>query len=210
MEPSLASEFPLDNPLIGSGSAWVPASPRGRALPTRRAMVLITPYLLMPEGAVPPPGCVPAPVETAAAALVDVTPKAESVASDAFDGFVQALAQSLLASGQTRAAAALPALLGDGRLHCELPAEALETLRKRGMLEPTGLEATASFRATATAWRDVLCGVKEDLSDCGASTLDTWSAELLCALSAAPKARSNEYRRELRKRGVAAFGLLAA
>src|SRR5687767_4786789 len=130
MEPSLASEFPLDNPLIGSGSAWVCASPRGRALPTRRAMVLITPYLLMPEGAVPPPGCLPAPVASVAPvaaavpvpapALVEMKPEPKKAGSDAFEGFVQALSQSLLASGQTRAAAALPALLGDGRLQCEL------------------------------------------------------------------------------------------
>ncbi len=217
METPLATEFPGDNPLLGAGSAWVCTSPRGRALPTRRRMILVTPILLMPEGAVPPPYSLP----VSEPASANLKPKAEPAPtpvadsplapSDSFQIFLGALAQSLLGSGQTRAAAVLPALFAEGDLQSdELSAEALQSLRERGIVERGSLMVTARFRATAQAWQEVLNGTSDDLAACGDTTLDGWSSELLCALSAAPIARAGEYRRELRKRGVAAFGLIAA
>ena len=224
METSLATEFPADNPLLGAGAAWVCATPRGRALPTRRRMILVTPILLMPEGAVPPPHSVPAPVlakvtvaeptpvaapKPVPAKLVAPAVPAAAVVQDTFQTFVSALAQSLLASGQARAAGVVPALFETGSVpDGELSAEALAALWQRGILERGTMALTPSFRARADAWRSVLSGTSDDLSACGDTTLDGWSSELLCALSAAPSGRASEYRRELRKRGVAAFGLL--
>jgi len=226
MENPLATEFPADNPLLGSGSAWVCSSLRGRALPTRRRLILVTPILLMPEGAVPPPHSLPAPVVAKAApapavvaarapeppaevAVAPAPPPDAAVAPDPFESFVAALGQALLAGGQTRAAAVLPGLLQAGSLReGELPSEAVDALRQRGVIEARGLALTSSFRERVEAWRRVLCGTSDDLSACGDATLDTWSSELLCALSAAPPARAGDYRRELRKRGVAAFGLI--
>jgi hypothetical protein len=68
---------------------------------------------------------------------------------------------------------------------------------------------TGQFRATIGAWRAVLKGVSEDLSACGAQTLDRWAAELLATALGLPAGRVEELRRELRRRGVAAFGMLA-
>jgi hypothetical protein len=55
----------------------------------------------------------------------------------------------------------------------------------------------------------VVRGKTTDLGACGAATLDTWAADLICALAGAPRSRAGDYRRELRRRGVAAFGLIA-
>ena len=63
--------------------------------------------------------------------------------------------------------------------------------------------------ANATAWRRVLSGETNDLADCGDSTLDGWSADLLHAFGIG-QGGAADVRRELRKRGVAAFGMLLA
>ncbi len=218
MEASLANEFPHDNPKLGSGTAWVCTSPRGRALPLRRTFVRVLPCLLMPEGAVPPPGVVPAEVAATPAHVVEAPPLVTAAPqppapaeTDPFATFVRALVESSLAAGATRAAAVIASLLDEGRLTVgALPEETIEVLRKRGVLSKSGLGASETFAATARAWREVLRGEKNDLSACGASTLDAWAAELLCALAAQPATRAGDHRRELRRRGVAAFGLLAA
>jgi len=102
----------------------------------------------------------------------------------------------LLSAGATRAAAALPALLRSGKI--EEPLAAVPLLR------------SDELHATLAAWRAVLAGTSCDLSACGASTLDRWAAELLGVVLGAPPARIEELRRELRRRGVAAFGMLDA
>jgi hypothetical protein len=55
----------------------------------------------------------------------------------------------------------------------------------------------------------VLDGTGGDLAGCGSATLDAWSAELLAALTNAPRAEVPELKRELRRAGIAAFGMLA-
>ncbi|HEV8245438.1 MAG TPA: hypothetical protein VGP93_06710 [Polyangiaceae bacterium] len=207
MEPSFASEFPNDNPELGSGADWVCTSPLSHACPVKRPLIYVTPCLIMPEGSVPPPGVVGLRPACAATA-VSPEPATES---DGFDAFVAALVEISLAAGATRSAALLPALLEEGRVRLEaLPEETLETLRVRSILAREGSEVTAAFAAVSRAWREVLRGTSNDLSACGASTLDSWAADLLCALSGAPVSRASDYRRELRRRGIAAFGLLAA
>jgi hypothetical protein len=117
-------------------------------------------------------------------------------ARSAFDGFIEALVAVLLASGATRAAAALPVWLRSGRI--EAPLADLPLLR------------SDELGTTLEAWRAVLAGTSGDLSACGASTLDRWAAELLAIVLGAPPARVEELRRDLRRRGVAAFGMLDA
>jgi hypothetical protein len=117
-------------------------------------------------------------------------------ARSSFDGFIEALVAVLLSSGATRAAAALPAWLRSGRI--EAPLADLPLLR------------SDELGTTLEAWRAVLAGTSGDLSACGASTLDRWAAELLAIVLGAPQARVEELRRDLRRRGVAAFGMLDA
>ncbi len=69
------------------------------------------------------------------------------------------------------------------------------------------LVAALSEEPTACAWRRILSGESEDFAACGAKPLDEWSAELVARLIAMP-AKTDQLRRELRSRGVAAFGLV--
>jgi hypothetical protein len=63
------------------------------------------------------------------------------------------------------------------------------------------------MRAEALAWQGILRGESEDFSACGAGMLDEWSATLVAAVLCQP-ARAESLKRELRRRGVAAFGLV--
>ena len=56
----------------------------------------------------------------------------------------------------------------------------------------------------------VLRGASQDFAACGTTTLDRFGAELLAALLAVPATRAEELRRDLRKAGIAAFGVLQA
>jgi hypothetical protein len=60
--------------------------------------------------------------------------------------------------------------------------------------------------AVARAWRAILCGESEDFSLCG-TPLDEWASATLARLLSAPQ-KAAQLRRELRARGVAAFGLI--
>jgi hypothetical protein len=191
MEPALDLSPELSTP-----------SAQSRAKPLRRRLVAVTPYLLVPEGAVPPPGIALPAAPRAVAPTEPVRREA-----DPCDHLVQALVGAAQALGSTRAAAALPALIHEGRLE-GVAEETCATLSARGYLDKDGA-MTSAFSATLAAWLDVVRGKTTDLGACGAATLDTWAADLICALSGAPRSRSGDYRRELRRRGVAAFGLIA-
>ena len=69
------------------------------------------------------------------------------------------------------------------------------------------LVAALSEEPTACAWRRIITGESEDYAACGAKSLDEWSAELVARLIAMP-GKTDQLRRELRSRGVAAFGLV--
>jgi hypothetical protein len=118
--------------------------------------------------------------------------------------------QALMARAASRAAALVPRLL---RLQ-PLPADALaedlhRSLRDGGYLDDAG-RYLPRFQERWGAWSAVLSGSSDDLSACGATTLDSFGAELLAALLGVPKGRAEELRRELRKAGIAAFGVLEA
>ena len=62
--------------------------------------------------------------------------------------------------------------------------------------------------AVARAWRAILNGESEDFSSC-AAPLDEWASGALARILSAPH-KAGQLRRELRARGVAAFGLIEA
>ena len=149
--------------------------------------------------------------EAAAESELEAGAELEAAASpEPFGVFVATLARVVLARGATRAAAALTALCEHGRLAAgALDDAALRGLVARRLVVPSGTHATPEFVATLDAWRGVLNGTATDLSACGSTTLDSWAAELVAATLNVPSSAVNEVRRDLRRAGVAAFGLLA-
>ena len=231
-----ASEFPNDNPELHDGLVWVLPAPVGRALPTLRLRPLAgtLPRVLGPswedrgeqpqaDGSVPEAAPVPAvPALAEVVALPDEVlevhqePAAElvepglSAPDSPFVKFVAAVVAVAVGRGATRAAAALAALLEQGRVAAGAFDEAaLKGLIARRILASSGTHATPEFRATTEAWRAVLDGTSADLTACGSATLDAWSAELVAAALDAPSGAVPELRRTLRRGGIAAFGLLA-
>jgi hypothetical protein len=131
---------------------------------------------------------------------------------DPFATFIATLVDVAVEAGCEKAAAILPALLDGGRvMPGVLPSSATDALLESGMLARTegGLVGGEAFRKTAAAWRAILRGDSEDFSSCGTRMLDEWAADLVACLVAAP-AKTERLRRELRTRGVAAFGLVLA
>jgi hypothetical protein len=127
-----------------------------------------------------------------------------------FGHFESTLVAALLAQGATRSAALVPKLL---RLE-PLPADGLGkdvqlTLQSRGYLDGSA-RYSSKFRELCGAWSAVLRGASQDFAACGTTTLDRFGAELLAALLAVPATRADELRRDLRKAGIAAFGVLQA
>jgi hypothetical protein len=59
-----------------------------------------------------------------------------------------------------------------------------------------------------SAWESILRGEAGDLSACGEATLDSWTADVVARLVAHPD-RAATIRRDLRRRGIAAFGMLS-
>lgn len=208
------SEFPNDNPELHDGLVWACPELRGRALPTLRMRpvagalprVIGPSWWLEPEASgdedEAPAAEIRPPAKVAA-------PSAEEPASP-FARFVATVAGVALNRGATRAAVALTALLTDGRIGQNgVDPSLLAELARRKVLAPGTGQASAELALAIGAWRAVLDGTGGDLSGCGDSTLDAWAAELLAALTNAPRADVAELKRDLRRAGVAAFGLLA-
>ncbi len=112
------------------------------------------------------------------------------------------------------AIACLDALFGHTRLDGIATERAAEALLAGGVIAPTatGIARSSGFTAKVVAWQGILRGESEDfsLSDGGAlEPLDEWAADVLARVLG-PPARADGIRRELRRRGIAAFGLVAA
>ena len=208
--PTRASEFPNDNPSVSEGAIWICPEVRSRARSWLRPVFdrNIDPRLITLLGAELPRLAIE--IELAPEAALEPEPAPEPApALDGFSSFVCALVDVAHAHGATRAAACLPSLLGAAALRAgSLGAELEKTLAERGILAAGGRKSDA-FEQTSSAWRRVLTGETDDLSCCGTTTLDRFGAELLSALLGLPKSRVEELRRELRRRGVAAFGVIA-
>lgn len=126
---------------------------------------------------------------------------------DPFTIFVSTLVEIAIHEKAAHVAAALPALLGAGVLPHAMGPEATQALRDGGIAD--GLEATPRFSVTTAAWAAILRGTSDDFGACGNGMLDEWAADLLARLLGSPT-RTPALRRELRARGVAAFGLAYA
>jgi len=132
---------------------------------------------------------------------------------DPFQTYVRKLVEAALAAGAAgRVVELLPAMLGLTRLDARALDDAtVDALVAAGMLarsEGGAVVRSDSLVATAQAWRATLLGEEADFSAC-TTMLDEWSASLVATLAGTP-AQKESYRRELRSRGVAAFGLVDA
>jgi hypothetical protein len=192
-----AAEFPHDNPRLDFGALWL-----GSALCELRDALPEHQHLADPSSDPPPmPVAAPAP---------SVTPPA----NDPIAAFISAVLDVAAAHGAGDRVAYLEVLLERGGSAPVLPSYAFSTgarvaLIEGRILEPTddGLMATASFAESKRAWLAALGGNCSDLSSCGDSMLDAWTADLVARLLAEP-ARTEAVRRDLRRRGIAAFGMV--
>ena len=232
--PSLASEFPNDNAEISGGATWIGTELTGPVTLQLAPFVPVSaePFVLffeddedylegpieleLTDGSLSVAVHAPAvPAELAktpedALQTLAGAPDVVTEIAPAFAHFESALAGALMAQGASRSAALLPRLL---RLE-SLPADGLTkevqlTLQSRGYLDGHA-RYSQKFRDLCGAWAAVLNGSSQDFSACGTTTLDRFGAELLAALLAVPATRADELRRELRKAGIAAFGVLQA
>jgi hypothetical protein len=140
----------------------------------------------------------------------DVEPRATTLPpppDDPFTVLLSTLADVAVAAGSPHVASLLPTLLLEGRLDHALPADAGAALAEANMVDGDGV--SASFAKTLSAWRAILRGTSDDFDATGGVMLDEWAAELLARLLGTP-AKAQTLRRELRSRGVAAFGLVEA
>jgi hypothetical protein len=190
------AEFPNDNPALHEGAVWVCRIPTGRPRAILRALVAReTPPAFAREAS--------SPAEPVSTPSVAEPP-------DPWEELVAQVVEVALEVGATRAAAVAPELLaGTGIDPDRLLASGRAASIAHGVLELRNgvLVLSERERASADTWRAVLRG-QSDLGTCE-TTLDTWCAGLLALISGTP-GRSDELRRALRRRGVAAFGLLQA
>ncbi len=218
--PSLASEFPNDNAEISGGGIWVCAELTGPATLQQGPYqpVVTQPFVLLfedDEGYVDGPVTIEIAEGAPSVAVHALETEPESAsetepAAPAFLHFESALMAALMAQGASRSAALLPHLLRLESLPADgLSKEVLLTLQSRGYLDGNA-RYSHKFRALCSAWSAVLHGSSQDFAACGTTTLDRFGADLLAALLALPTTRADQLRRDLRKAGIAAFGVLQA
>lgn len=148
----------------------------------------------------------------AEASAAEASAVEQSAPMDPFAAFVAAIVEVALAGGATRAAAVLPGLLDGVAQDFSGFSDAIRaSVVSGGIVTDDGvaLAPSAAFTGTSSAWRAVLRGQSNDFSACGTSTLDAWAADLLKAFGVGRDGRV-DVRRELRRRGVAAFGMILA
>lgn len=125
---------------------------------------------------------------------------------DPFLVLVSALSDVAVGCGSPAVASMMPAVLLETTLPGVEP-EILAHLVDGGMASADGA-LSPKFIGTMRAWHAILSGTSEDFDACGGAMLDEWCASLLARLLGTP-ARTDALRKELRARGVAAFGLAA-
>lgn len=196
-----AAEFPHDNPLVDRLALWV-----GSALCELEAAARAAPASDDPETM--PETANPSPSAHELAPLADAT--GEPAEDDRLALFVRTINEVALAHGAPFAAAHIESLFKFGvPAALELGASARAALLEGNILEATddGMHATTWFTNASTAWQTILRGEPGDLSACGENTLDNWTADLIARLLANPS-MAPIIRRDLRRRGIAAFGML--
>lgn len=124
----------------------------------------------------------------------------------------QLTAAALSAGASNEAVGLLAAVLGFERFDASRASEpTLQALHVVGLVDKTdaGWARQESVVSTAQAWSVALAGQDPDFSACGSKMLDEWSAEIVSKLAGAPQ-KVELVRRDLRSRGIAAFGLVEA
>lgn len=192
-----SSEFPHDNPACDAIAVWLDTP----------LSVVPSPEPEPPSAPVPDPltardSCI-VPVAAASPPLESLTLELVPVESDDGDALLFA-SEPPPPMPETPAVALEPT--GAFELFVRI---ASETAREHG-----GADAEAAVRAVvlgedavARAWRAILRGESDDVAACGEAMLDAWAASVIAnACGAVEKAAS--LRSALRKRGVAAFGML--
>lgn len=205
-----SAELPNDNPSLHGGARWLvlevrsaPVARRPRAAGPRRAEAPDAP----PPLAVAPLGLARCEAPPVAHAPPEAPDEGSPSPERPFERLVATLVAALLGAGATRAAAWLPGLLdGSRRSLAGLEAARVGALVAAGHASGDPAATTDALVATASAWRALLDGESQELEACGSVPLDAWAAGLVAALSGGDASRA---KRELRRRGVAAFGLVS-
>jgi len=151
------------------------------------------------------------PIEAFEPAEVYATSELPPESDDPFHVFVVTVADACVAAGELAVAAALPSLLFTGQIaEGRADDQAMAALVAAGWLEREegGFRIREPLRSEALGWQAILRGTSDDFGACGPLPLDEWSARLVAGLCAKPE-KETVFRRELRSRGVAAFGLAA-
>jgi hypothetical protein len=158
----------------------------------------------------------PVEVEPAAVELNPSPPVPDApVTNETVSTFLRAAIEVAVAHGGGEQAGQLELLLGDRPAEARLlPTQALSERASTSLVEGKILERTdegwletTDFARQRDTWLGALRGDALDLSCCGDSTLDTFTANVVSRLLASPDKREM-VRRDLRRRGVAAFGML--
>jgi hypothetical protein len=196
-----AAEFPHDNPRFDRGALWVGSD-----------LCWVAAEETEVEGVtLEPDGAATTVTETATATATTTATTTETADEDPIATFVRAVTEVALAYGPEDAAAHIASLFDVGTFVAEnLSATAQAALFEGNILEATddGIRPTESFASIRTAWQGILRGESGDLAACGESTLDAWTADLVARLVASPD-KASMIRRDLRRRGIAAFGMLS-
>lgn len=232
------AEFPNDNPALHLGAIWRCSDALGAPVCERRPQPPhdgTSPAL--PERALtsmvpmaPPPGQTDPQPEDGDIEIVDELTFDDAIdeaeaggypvapqtciggQDDPFAILVGVLEEVLRAQGtEDDRMTSLRALLGVTRLEGLSVGEiASEALIAGNVVVPAarGLLRSESFTAELRAWQGILRGESEDFGACGSTPLDQWAADVVARVLGYP-ARAEGIRRELRRRGVAAFGLVA-
>jgi hypothetical protein len=189
------SEFPNDNPDLHDGSSWYAADEAWYAADEDPAGVDA--------------------IEILDELVFDTAPEDEPALpspSDPFHTLVAAMESAAIASGATSdSIVLLRAMLGATRMDVVEPTAALDGLLGAGLLleSANGIVRSDRFTREVLAWQDILREKSDDFAACGEAMLDEWASNVVARVLGGA-CRPDAVRRELRKRGVAAFGLLAA
>jgi hypothetical protein len=196
---------------IGSSLCWLAAPEPEIEVEIVQVVEVVASMEVAPiEATTPTSTATPTPTSTSTATPTEApTTTAPPTNDDPVTTFVRAVTEVALAYGAADTAAHIEALFNLGAPAPDLSPAAEAALIAGNILESSdeGTRATPWFASTSTAWQSVLRGESGDLSACGESTLDNWTADLIARLVANPD-KAPTIRRDLRRRGIAAFGML--